>query len=197
MLTRRAVLALSLATSANSFRWRPAMASTEALIDDLSAPHPRARNGAEWNMIADRVMGGVSIGQMRRTVLQGRAAVRLSGSVSLGNNGGFIQIALDLDPRGGTVDARGWIGIEVDAIGNNEVYNLHLRTADVVRPWQSYRATFRAGNRWQTHRLPFAAFEPHRLDAPLDPGTLRRVGVVAIGRPFEADVGIGGIRFYR
>ena len=196
MVTRREILVLPLAAAATSLIWRPAMASAHAVIDDLSAPHPRASKGADWDLIADRVMGGVSRGEMTREKLHGRAATRLQGSVSLENNGGFIQIALDLDPSGEPVDAGAWSGLEVDTIGNGETYNLHLRTADVVRPWQSYRSSFRAEERWQTHRLPFAAFEPHRVDAPLDPTTLRRLGFVAIGRAFEADLAIGGVRFF-
>lgn len=172
------------------------MASADATIDNLDAPHPRASNGATWEMIGDRVMGGVSLGAMTRETLQGRTALRLKGVVSLENNGGFVQIALDLDQHGQPIDASAWSGIEVDVIGNGESYNLHLRTADVLRPWQSYRSSFRADGHWQTHRLAFAAFEPHRINAPLDLTTLRRIGIVAIGRAFEADLAIGGIRFF-
>jgi hypothetical protein len=196
MTTRRDILVLPLVAMAASVKGIPAMASADAIIDDLSGPHPRAANGAAWEMIADRVMGGVSRGVMARDTVQGRASLRLRGSVSLENNGGFVQMALDLDPRGGAFDARAWTGIEVDVVGNDEVYNLHLRTADVVRPWQSYRRSFRASDHWVTHRLPFAAFEAHRLDAPLDLTTLRRIGFVAIGRAFEADLAIGGVRFF-
>ena len=196
MVTRRGILVLPFAAAATSLIWRPAMASVDTIIDDLGGPHPRATNGAAWEMIGDRVMGGVSRGVMTRETLQGRAALRLKGAVSLENNGGFVQIALDLDERGQPIDASAWSGIEVDAIGNGETYNLHLRTADVVRPWQSYRSSFRADGRWQTHRLPFTAFEPHRVDATLDLTTLRRIGFVAIGRVFEADLAIGGIRFF-
>jgi len=133
---------------------------------------------------------------MRREVVRGREAIRMQGDVSLENNGGFLQIALDLAPDGAPIDARGWAGIEIDVIGNGESYNLHLRTADVIRPWQSYRAGFVAEPEWRTRRLPFAEFEPHRIDAPLDRSTLRRIGIVAIGRAFHADIAIGGVRFH-
>jgi hypothetical protein len=58
-------------------------------------------------------------------------------------------------------------------------------------------AEFFAPCEWRTIRLPFAGFEPHRLDAPLDIARLRRLGVVAIGRAFTADITIGGLQFYR
>jgi hypothetical protein len=175
--------------------WSRSLAATTATIDDLSQPAPRASNGAAWELIADRVMGGVSRGTMRREVVLGREAIRMQGDVRLENNGGFIQIALDLAPDGASIDARGWSGIEIDVVGNGESYNLHLRTADVVRPWQSYRQGFVAAPEWHRVRLPFADFEPHRLDAPLDLGSLRRIGIVAIGRAFRADIAVGGIRF--
>jgi len=166
-------------------------------IDDLGRPFPQARNGACWEFIADRVMGGVSRGHMRREQVRGRAAIRLTGDVSLDNNGGFLQIALDLAPDGGAVDASGWRGLELDLSGNGAVYNLHLRSADVTRPWQSYRAEVETGPAWQTCRLPFDGFTPHRIDRPLDTSRLRRIGLVAIGREFHADVALGAVRFFR
>jgi hypothetical protein len=167
------------------------------VIDDLDAPAPRASSGAAWELIRDGVMGGRSTGTMRREVVAGRPAVHLTGEVSLENNGGFVQIALDLRPDGAAVDASAWRGIALDVVGNDETYNLHLRTKDVVRPWQSYRASFEAPPAWTTVRLPFAAFTAHRVDAPFDVQSLRRLGIVAIGRAFTADVAVGGIRFYR
>jgi hypothetical protein len=172
------------------------LAATTDVIDDLSQPPPRASNGATWELVSDRVMGGVSDGAMRRENVQGREAIRMQGDVSLENNGGFIQIALDLAPDGGSIDASQWAGIEIDVTGNDESYNLHLRTADVARPWQSYRQSFIATPEWRTLRLPFAEFEPHRIDAPLDLSTLRRIGIVAIGSTFHADIAICGFRFH-
>lgn len=172
------------------------MASASDVIDNLSQPPPRASNGAAWELIADRVMGGISNGTLRREAVKGREAIHLQGDVSLENNGGFLQIALDLAPDGASVDASHWSGIEFDVVGNDENYNLHLRTAAVTRPWQSYRRNFLARPEWQTLRLPFTEFEPHRIDAALDLRSFRRIGIVAIGRAFHADIAIGGIRFW-
>ena len=168
----------------------------DPIIDDLStAPH-RASNGAAWQLVSDRVMGGVSSGSLSVESVADRKALRLRGQVSLENNGGFLQLALDLAADGSPVDASAWAGLEVDVYGNGARYNLHLRTADVRRPWQSYRQSFTAAPTWRTERLPFEAFEPHRLDVPLDLTTLRRIGIVAIGRAFEADIAVGGVRFF-
>ena len=81
--------------------------------------------------------------------------------------------------------------------GNGESYSVHLRTPDNLRPWQSYRAHFTAGRAWETIDLPFEAFTPHRLDAPLDVTRLRRIGLVAIGRAFHADLAVCELGFYR
>lgn len=142
-------------------------------------------------------MGGVSQGTMRWETIEGRTAIRMQGDVSLENNGGFLQIALDLNQKGNNIDASGWQGIEIDVFGNGEEYNLHLRTADIRRPWQSYRQTFHAPSAWTTIRLSFADFTPYRIEAPLDLKKLRRIGIVAIGRAFTADIAIGGVRFFK
>jgi hypothetical protein len=173
------------------------MAELPQIIDALDQKHPRATIRTRWELIADRVMGGVSSGAMTREMVAGRSALRMQGDVSLENNGGFIQVALDLATAAAAVDASAWSGIEIDVLGNNERYNLHLRSADVVRPWQSYRADFIAAPDWRTIQLPFASFEAQRIDAPLDLTRLRRLGVVAVGRAFTADIAIGGLRFYR
>ena len=172
------------------------MKLTFPILDDLNAPHPRAANGAEWRLFTDRVMGGVSNGTMTRETVSGRAAIRMRGDVSLENNGGFIQISLDLVPGSAPADARAWAGIEIDVLGRDEDYSLRLRTTDLTESWQSYRQGFVATPTWTTVRLPFAEFTPHRTEAPLDLTKLRRIGVVAIGRAFSADLAVGGVRFF-
>ncbi|NJO32639.1 MAG: CIA30 family protein [Rhodospirillales bacterium] len=126
-------------------------------------------------------MGGVSSGEMTVGPVAGRLALRMRGEVSLANNGGFIQMSLDLATDGGAVDASVWGGIELAICGNGETYGLHLRTLDVARPWQSYRHGFKAERHWQTVRLPFDRFTPHRTDVPLDVHRLRRLGLAVAG----------------
>jgi hypothetical protein len=50
---------------------------------------------------------------------------------------------------------------------------------------------------WQTLRLPFSSFEPHRIEEALDTSRMRRIGIVAIGRARPAAIAIGGVRLYR
>lgn len=166
------------------------------LIDDFSQPDLRSRRGTCWRGVSDRVMGGISQASVTRSMIGGRSCLRLSGDVRLENNGGFIQASLDLDPAGSVVDASRYRGIRLVARGQDERYSVHLRTPDNHRPWQSYRAHFVAGPDWRDIDLPFAAFEPHRLDAPLDVRRLKRLGLVAIGRAFRADLAVAEIGFY-
>ena len=163
------------------------------LIDDAARGDGPTCLGTRWELISDRVMGGVSSGTLAHGDVAGRPARRLRGSVSLENSGGFIQMALDLAAGGGLLDAGAYRGVAVTVYGTAEDYCLNLRSADCVRPWESYRAGFTAAPAWQTLELPFSAFTPHRLAAPLDATRLRRIGIIAIGRAFDADVAVAAL----
>lgn len=148
----------------------------------------------DWEFVADTVMGGVSQGRVTREQVQGRAAVRLQGTVSLDNNGGFVQVAGDVEAG---VNPAEWTGLALDVTGNGEAYDFRLRTDDLTRPWQSYRTEFDAPATWQRLIFAFSDFKPNRTEAPFAPATLRRVGLLAIGRVFEADLAISGLHLYR
>jgi hypothetical protein len=168
----------------------------QLMIDDRSSHSLLSSIGTQWRLVTDKVMGGVSSGRMQLTTVEGRPCLRLTGEVSLDNNGGFVQASLDLTADG-NLDARNYAGIELDVYGNGETYNVHLRSEDTLIVWQSYRSSFDAAPRWQTLRLPFAGFIPYRTDASLNPGKLRRLGLVAIGRKMSADLCVGRIALYR
>jgi len=175
-----------------------AAAGTDAsglLIDDFAHDDGVSRLGTPWRVVTDRVMGGVSEASMALRIVDGRRALCLSGDVSLANNGGFVQVNLDLAPSG-SLDASAFDGVRLVVRGNGQTYNLHLKTTATTMPWQSYRAEFPAGPAWQEVRLPFADFEPHRLVPALDVSRLRRLGIVAIGREMHADVCVAYIGFY-
>lgn len=150
----------------------------------------------KWEYVADAVMGGVSQGQLTRETVQGHAATRLTGDVSLDNNGGFLQMAFDFSDGGGPVDASAWSGIELTLCGNAQTYDLRLRTTDLDKPWQSFRIPFTAPAQWTTMRFVFADLEAHRTDAPFDPHALRRLGLVAVGRAFAVDLAVRDVAFF-
>ncbi len=166
------------------------------IVDDRSTPDLTTPGGTRWELLTDGVMGGVSQGRLVPTVIEGRACLRLTADVSLENNGGFVQMAVDLRPGGGALDLRAYAGVALTVMGNGEDYGLHLRTTDLTRPWQSYRQSFATGAAWTTLQLPFTGFAAHRTEAALNLAGVRRIGLVAIGRAFEADLALADLRIY-
>ena len=167
------------------------------LIDDFSDRKLTSQLGTQWRGVSDNVMGGISQATISHVFNGAQSCLRLTGEVRLENNGGFVQAALDLARDGSNVDASEFRGIRLTVTGNNERYSVHLRTADNDRPWQSYRAHFEARPERQTFDVPFSDFEPYRIEAPLDVTKLRRLGLVAIGRQFQADLQVCHLEFYR
>jgi hypothetical protein len=165
------------------------------LIDDRQNEGIQSKTGSPWRLITDSVMGGVSDGSLSPKSIDGKSCLRLRGTVRLENSGGFIQAALDIGQIQAS-NASGYQGLMLEVYGNDEQYNIHLRTDDVWLPWQSYRASFQAPARWHTVRLPFEAFTPYRIGKKLDIEHLRRIGIVAIGREFKADLCIGKLALY-
>jgi len=166
------------------------------VIDDRRSGDYSTGKGGDWRLVTDTVMGGVSNGQLTVEEIDGRPCLRLRGEVRTENNGGFIQAALDLETSR-VRDASAFDGVVIDVYGNGETYSLHLRQDGLWLPWQAFRASFTASPEWQTHYLPFAQFQPHKTSASLKRDRLKRIGVVAIGRAFSADLCVGRIGYYR
>lgn len=166
------------------------------LIDDFKRGDLVSCLGTQWRGVTDKVMGGVSEVSLRSVVIGDRRCLSMAGNVSLENNGGFVQAALQLADSPDTLDASNFTGIGLLARGNGEAYSVHLRTSDVERSWQSYRSQFTADPEWRQVFLPFSQFQPHRLSTPLDLSKLRRLGLVAIGREFHADLAVAEIALY-
>ncbi len=125
--------------------------------------------------VHDGVMGGVSSG--RATAVDG--AVRLSGDLSLDNNGGFASFRI------GTrlPDLSEYDGLRVRVLGDGQVYKLSLR-GDGQWSGVSWQASFATvANRWVDATLAFEDFAPTwrgRLvtDAPpLDASRITQIGV--------------------
>jgi hypothetical protein len=99
-------------------------------------------------------------------------------------------MALELAPRGAAFDASAFAGLELLVYGNDEDYNVHLKTADCGWHSESYRTTFRALPRWQRLRLPWSAFRPNEIETPLDPGRLQRIALLGWMREFTVDLAL-------
>ncbi len=149
---------------------------------------------SEYRFFTDQVMGGVSTGEARVTGADGARHLRLTGTVSTENRGGFIQARVDLPaplPEAAT-------GVVVRVKGNGGRYFVHLRTRGTILPWQYYQAPFETTAEWRALRLPFTAFE--RSGALLRetprPETVTSLAAVAYGRDHEADLSFEWVGLY-
>jgi len=179
--------------------------TTSGIIDDMSEPFPFTSSGNQWDGITDRVIGGVSNGSLTRETMGGKPANVLRGNVSMKNDGGFIQIVtpLSLDPTVDEfVDASEYDGVELEVYcegGDEEKFNVHLRTPACERKFSSYRATFgiKTG-KWETVRLPWDEFAGYGSGPDVTPfvPSLRRLAVVAIGETKDVVLAVGQVGFY-
>jgi len=172
------------------------MADEILIIDDRQRGDMKATIGTHWRAMTDDVMGGITQASLRLASKDGNDCLRLQGDVRLENNGGFAQATLDLAGTEAS-DASAYQGLQLLVYGNGEEYNVHLRTEDVWLPWQSYRASFHAPARWQSIKLPFTDFTGYRISKKLDLQQLTRIGLVAIGREFTADLCIARLAYYK
>jgi hypothetical protein len=163
-----------------------------SFIDDRSYVMP----GCTWRGFSDRVMGGVSDASLDNAVVAGKSCIRLTGNVTRESNGGFIQMALYFGRQDDEFDASGYRGIELLVYGNNENYNLHVRTKDCGWHDESYQTTFFAKPEWQRIQIPWEAFEANVVNEPLDSSRLQRIGILGWMREFEADISLAQITLY-
>jgi hypothetical protein len=169
--------------------------ANDFIIDDRGSDNLKSNLGIEWRLVTDQVMGGISSGKLTLDRYRGSDCLRMQGNVSTENNGGFVQIALSLSDKD-DFDASAFVGIQMEVAGNNEDCNIHFRTSDLWFPWQSYRASFKATSDWQTIRIPFSDLEAYKTSQKFRQNKLKRIGLVAIGRDFLADLCLASIRFY-
>lgn len=171
------------------------MPVNDFLIDDRRHGNYHSNIGFEWRLLTDQVMGGVSSANLSLYTYRHKNCLRMQGEVYTKNNGGFVQIALPLSAQG-SFDASTYEGIELEVAGNNEDYNIHLRTTGLWFPWQSYRATYKARDDWEKVRIPFSSVVPYKTSQQFLPEKLQRIGLVGIGREFHADLYLASIKFY-
>lgn len=171
--------------------------SGRLLLSDFTGDSPWYIEGAGWRGFTDRVMGGVSDAAFGQATVAGKTCVRMTGNVTRESNGGFIQMAMYFGNNDAELDASDYDGIELLVHGNNEDYNVHVRTADCGWYDQSYRATFFAGSDWQTVRIPWSGFTPNGLRAPLNTTQINRIAILGWMREFKADIALAQIALYR
>ena len=103
----------------------PAMAQTILFDDFTDKPAER------WEFITDQVMGGVSTGNVSFMTEKGTSYARMTGNVSLENNGGFIQFRRKVTSH----FDKSKQGLELKLRGNKQKYFVHIRTTGTFLPW--------------------------------------------------------------
>jgi len=196
----------ALAALSPVFKWSPMMAAESPtaltantdrlLITDFTGDEVYYLQDSAWRGFTDRVMGGISDAAFGTDVVAGKRCARMSGDVTRESNGGFIQLSMSFGDYRGTLDASAYQGIELLVHGNDENYNLHVRTNDCRWYEQSYRMTFYAKPEWQTVRAAWSDFEPNGLSAPLDTAAINRIAVLGWMREFHADIGLAKVWLY-
>jgi hypothetical protein len=166
------------------------------LLSNFTGTEVQVRPGAGWRGFSDRVMGGVSDASLARATVDGKNCLRLTGRVTRESNGGFIQMALYFGSNEAELDGSAYQGIELLVYGNNEDYNVHVRTADCGWYDESYRYTFFAKPEWQLVRIPWADFKPNGIKAPLNSSRINRIAILGWMREFQADIALARIGLY-
>jgi hypothetical protein len=163
---------------------------------DLSFPF-NSDSGKYWQYVSDRVMGGVSDGQVNLEQDGEMYYARLTGNVSTRNNGGFIQLRSGISFANSEKDGKNLQGVRLNVRGNGETYEIHITTNDRTYRGDYYSATFKADFDWKMIDLPFNKFKRKRSNnTKLDAQNITRLGIVAYGREYVADISVSTIEFY-
>lgn len=146
-----------------------------------------------WGLISDQVMGGISNGTLRQEQRQNSLCTCLVGRTSLDNNGGFVQMKLNI----GLSDLHAhYQGLFIELAGSAHDYNLHVKTAQLTRPWQSFRCTLSVEPQWTRFIIPYEQLLAHRTAARFQPAEIQSLAVVAIGEEFDVDVCVRRCGFF-
>ena len=166
--------------------------NSETMIIDNLTPEKNQK----WVFFTDRVMGGVSSGKLEIGSEDGSKFYSMTGNVSTANNGGFIQFQADLSNISNTEEV--FNGIKIKVRGNNENYQIFIRTNLTVLPWQYYSSEFYASSQWKEIKLPFSSFKRSNFYQPknINNTDIRTLGIVAYGKNYSADLNVGLIEFY-
>ena len=156
-----------------------------------------SNSGQYWQYSSDRVMGGISNGQVKLEQDGDLIFARLVGDVSTKNNGGFIQLRTSMSLSDTEKNGNPLQGVRLNVRGNSETYHIFIRTNETRSYSDYYSATFTTNNNWQMIDLPFSIFERKRSkNSILQANAITSFGIVAYGRDFTADVSVSTIEFY-
>lgn len=164
-----------------------AWVSGQAWAEEKMIEQFEPNSAAEWQFVSDRVMGGVSNGEMQILSDGEQSFARLSGQVSTQNNGGFIQMRRAVS-EALPAEAR---GLRLRVRGNGARYYVHLRPRAARRPWQYFQASFAATKDWQRVDLNWTDFEPQGgLKVPFEAAQITSLAIVAYGADYDAQLDV-------
>jgi len=145
---------------------------------------------AEWFVVNDGVMGGISRSAIERTE-DGTGLFR--GELSLEYNGGFASVRTAIRPIAPAIAD----GLEVRVRGDGRTYQLRLRLDDRF-DGVAYRAFFATTKgEWTSTRIPFSEFEPTFRGRilndrpPLDPNRVSQLAFMLADKqpgPFRLEI---------
>ena len=146
------------------------------------------------NLFQIRLWGGVSDGKLEFINMEGNSFARMTGYVSLENNGGFIQFRKEVNGTGHN-DSKGLV---VNVRGNNQKYFLHIRTTGTILPWQYYQAPFEVTQDWKKIKIAYDIFERSgiMLSKKVKPKKITSIAIVAFGYEQEVLIDVNNISFY-
>ena len=135
-----------------------------------------------WNVVDDRVMGGVSAGKVG---LSAEGHGLFQGHVSLDNNGGFSSIRYNA----GKTNLQGFSKFVILLQGDGKAFQFRVKTKG--SQYYSYIFSFATTGKCQTIEIPFSSMVPsfrgRTLDMPNFPGEfLEEIGFL-IGNKKEED----------
>ena len=141
----------------------------------------------DWKFFSDQVMGGVSEGKTALKKDKNKFFLRLEGTVSTENNGGFIQVRKEYEIEG---DA--YKGIRIKARGLESEYYVHVRTKKLFLPWQYYSGKFFVSKEWTNIEIKFDDFAKSNFYQPqkFKSSEIRSIAFVAFGKDFDAQLDI-------
>ena len=161
----------------------------EMLIDNFDN-----ESHENWEFISDQVMGGVSFGNYEILYEGNTSFLKLTGFVSLKNNGGFIQVRKNLK----NYKNINFKGIKVNSRGNNKEYFIHIRTKFTLLPWQYYQGKFSVNSEWQEKKINLSEFKRSGSLLPknIKAQHILSVAIVAFGKKHRVNLDVSKIAFY-
>ena len=135
-----------------------------------------AKNTANWYVVNDGVMGGLSEGSL---VLNDSGNILYHGYVTTENNGGFSSIRHEFN----TKDVSDFKEVILRVRGDGKTYQFRIKSDASQR--YSYIKSFKTSGSWETIRLPLGSFYPsfrgNTLDKPNYPGEVMEEVAILIG----------------